>query len=75
MFKDDFENLDILSPRYGYDLDVSDLFNAWEHHKYDNVLTYRDHGHVSKFTGKKAPPAPVTFMEAHDDSLEAFVQA
>ena len=38
-------------PDYPYDVDVSEMFHTWEHHKMENILTYRDKSFASKFTG------------------------
>ena len=58
---------------YGYDLDVSDMFEEWEQHKQESILTYRDKCFTSKFTGTKSPTHKFTFMNAFDDSISAFV--
>jgi hypothetical protein len=39
------------SPDYPYDVDVSDMFHTWEHHKVEDITNYRDKSFVSKFTG------------------------
>lgn len=58
---------------YPYNPDVTDIFNAWEHHKHDDVLTYRDQSFPSKFTGTPSPIHLRSFMDALDDSLETFM--
>jgi len=52
---------------------VARLFKAWEHHKMENILTYRDRAYPSVLTGTQAPPHHTVWMEALDDSLEAFL--
>ncbi len=36
---------------YPYDVDVSDMFHTWEHHKMEDITSYRDKSFSSKFTG------------------------
>lgn len=60
---------------YGYDLDIGYIFHIWEHHKHDDILTYRDQSFTSKFTGSKSPVHHSTFMDALDDSLECYLNA
>ena len=58
---------------FPYNLDVGDIFHAWEHHKDEDVLTYRDQSFPSKFTGTPSPIHLRNFMHALDDSLETFM--
>jgi len=58
---------------YPYNLDVGDIFHAWEHHKDQDVLTYRDQSFPSKFTGTPSPIHMCSFMEALDDSMQTFM--
>jgi len=58
---------------YPFNIDVTDIFNAWEDDKHNDVLTYRDKSFASKFTGTKSPIHHTTFMKALDDSLETFM--
>ena len=58
---------------YPYNLDVGDIFHAWEHHKDEDVLTYRDQSFPSKFTGTPSPIHMCSFMEALDDSMQTFM--
>lgn len=56
------------------DLDhVAATFKEWEHHKAEGILTYRDRSYVSALTGQMAPIHHTPWMEALDDSLEAFL--
>lgn len=74
-FQTDFV-LDIvkdLGTEYPYNLDVKEIFHAWEHHKDIDVLSYRDKSFASKFTGTKSPIHHTTFMKALDDSLQTFM--
>ena len=57
------------------DLDhVAETFKQWEHHKAEGILTYRDRSYVSALTGRMAPVHHTPWMQALDDSLEAFLQ-
>lgn len=57
------------------DLDhVAATFKQWEHHKSEGILTYRDRSYVSALTGNMAPTHHTPWMDALDDSLEAFLQ-
>jgi len=58
---------------FPYNLDVGDIFHAWEHHKDEDVLTYRDQSFPSKFTGTPSPIHMCSFMEALDDSMQTFM--
>jgi len=57
----------------GHDLDVSEIFFTWHHHKEIDILSYRDQSFSSKFTGTKSPIHHSTFMSALDDSKECFM--
>jgi trimethylamine monooxygenase len=52
---------------------VAEQFKEWKHHKEEDVLTYRHHSFPSTLTGTMAPPHHTPWMEARDDSLEAFL--
>jgi len=58
---------------YPYNLDTAQIFYEWEHHKEQDVLSYRDKSFASKFTGTKSPIHHTTFMKALDDSMETFM--
>ena len=67
--KDVCEGLD-----YGLDWDVAaEDFKHWEHHKEENIATYRDQSHPSPVTGSKAPVHHTLWWEALDDSMETFL--
>lgn len=59
-------------PRLDVD-EVARMFKEWEHHKVENILTYRDRSHRSTLTGTLAPVHHTPWMKALDDSLEAFL--
>ncbi|GAB0117864.1 NAD(P)-binding domain-containing protein [Acidisoma sp. 7E03] len=52
---------------------VAKLFKEWEHHKVEGILTYRDQSYPSTLTGTMAPKHHTVWMQALDDSLEAFL--
>jgi trimethylamine monooxygenase len=52
---------------------VADLFKQWEHHKEENILTYRDRSYASVITGTVSPQHHTPWMQARDDSMEAFL--
>ncbi|ACK52489.1 Flavin-containing monooxygenase [Methylocella silvestris BL2] len=56
-----------------FDLDkVAALFKEWEEDKVKSIMGYRDNSYVSIMTGNKAPPHHTKWMEALDDSFDAF---
>jgi trimethylamine monooxygenase len=52
---------------------VAATFKEWEHHKVDNILTYRDRSYRSVLTGTQAPIHHTPWMEALDDSMKTFL--
>jgi trimethylamine monooxygenase len=52
---------------------VADLLKEWKHHKEEDILGYRDHSYRSVLTGNTAPVHHTPWMQAMDDSLEAFL--
>ena len=52
---------------------VAHLFKEWEHHKEENILTYRDRSYPSVITGNLSPKHHTKWLEALDDSKEAFL--
>jgi trimethylamine monooxygenase len=52
---------------------VAKMFKEWEHHKIDNILTYRDQSHRSLLTGTLAPVHHTPWMKALDDTMDAFL--
>ena len=58
-----------------FDVDlVCEVFKHWEHHKEDNILTYRDQSHPSACTGTVAPIHHTLWADAMDDSMAAFLK-
>lgn len=67
---------DLLAPTDYPRLDVdavAKMFKDWEHHKMEDILTYRDRSHKSVLTGTVAPVHHTPWMKAADDSMEAFL--
>ena len=61
----------------GYNADVGKsaaLFHKWEHDKDDNISTYRDKSFTCIYTGTPAPKMKTPWLQAFDDSTEAFVK-
>lgn len=57
-----------------FDLDAAaNAFKTWEHHKVENILTYRDQAFVSPCNGEKAPVHHTPWLNALDDSMAAFL--
>lgn len=59
-------------PRLDVDA-VAATFKEWEHHKMEDILTYRDRSYKSVLTGTQAPIHHTPWMRALDDSLETFL--
>jgi len=59
-------------PRLDVDM-CARLFKEWEHHKTEGILTYRDRAYPSTLTGNMAPVHHTPWMQALDDSMEAFL--
>jgi trimethylamine monooxygenase len=53
---------------------MAELFKQWEHHKGEGIVTYRDRSYPSTLTGTMAPEHHTKWMQALDDSLEAFLE-
>ncbi|MDC5024971.1 NAD(P)/FAD-dependent oxidoreductase [Acinetobacter baumannii] len=62
----DYPNFDIEAMRL--------IFMEWKHHKKENIMTFRDHTYKSAITGTMAVPHHTTWINALDDSLEAYLQ-
>jgi trimethylamine monooxygenase len=52
---------------------VAELFKEWEHHKAEDILTYRDRTYPSVITGTMSPVHHTRWMEALDDSMASFL--
>ena len=57
-----------------FDVDaVSRTFMEWEHHKEADIMGYRDNAYRSIMTGTMSPKHHTPWMEAMDDSIEAYL--
>ena len=63
---------DVDYPSFDLDLTVEE-FKEWEHHKEENILTYRDKSFRSPCTGNMAPLHREPWLKAMDDALESYV--
>lgn len=52
---------------------MADIFKEWEHDKEADILGYRNKSYRSTLTGTMAPVHHTPWMDAMDDSLEAFL--
>ena len=52
---------------------VNRTFMEWEHHKEADIMGFRDNSYRSVMTGTQAPKHHTPWMEAMDDSLEAYL--
>ena len=52
---------------------MGELFKEWKRDKEKDILGYRNKSYRSTMTGTIAPPHHTPWMEAMDDSLEAFL--
>ena len=54
--------------------EVAEMFKQWMRDKREGILDYRNKSYRSTITGTLAPPHHTPWMEAMDDSLEAFLR-
>lgn len=59
-------------PRFDVE-EMAKLFKMWQDDKHADILGYRNKSYRSTMTGNMAPPHHTPWMEAMDDSLEAFL--
>ena len=52
---------------------VRETFMEWKHHKKENIMTFRDYSFKSLMTGTMSPPHHTPWIDALDDSLEAYM--
>ena len=50
-------------------------FKNWEHHKEEDIMTYRNNSFSSAVTGTVAPIHHTPWSEAMDDSMKAFMES
>jgi trimethylamine monooxygenase len=49
-------------------------FLQWKKHKQENIMAFRDNTYCSLMTGTMATPHHTPWIDALDDSLEAYLQ-
>src|SRR5690606_26062310 len=54
--------------------EMAEMFKQWMRDKREGILDYRNKSYRSTITGTLAPPHHTPWMEAMDDSLEAFLR-
>ena len=52
---------------------VNKTFMDWEHHKHEDIMDFRNNSYKSLMTGTQAPPHHTKWLDAMDDSMEAFL--
>lgn len=52
---------------------VNKTFLEWKNHKKENIMAFRDHSYRSLITGTMSPPHHTPWIDALDDSLEAYL--
>ena len=58
-----------------FDIDAAnEAFFQWKKHKGESIMGFRDNGYVSPMTGTMAPPHHTPWVDALDDSLEAYLK-
>ena len=53
---------------------VNRTFVEWEHHKMDNIMSFRNNAYRSLMTGTMSPAHHTPWLEAMDDSMESYLQ-
>ena len=58
-----------------FDVDaVNETFFEWEHHKVDDIMGFRNNAYRSVMTGNMQPKHHTPWVDALDDSLEAYLR-
>ncbi|WOD07528.1 hypothetical protein [Marinomonas sp. GJ51-6] len=52
---------------------VRQTFLEWKHHKKDDIMGFRNHAYRSLMTGTMSPVHHTPWIDALDDSLEAYL--
>jgi trimethylamine monooxygenase len=61
-------------PEIDFEL-IREHFKNWEHHKEEDIMTYRNNSFSSAVTGTVAPIHHTTWAEAMDDSMKTFMES
>ena len=59
-------------PKIDFEL-IRRTFKEWEHHKVENIMTYRNKSFASPVTGSVGPKHHTDWEIAMDDSLKTFL--
>ena len=59
-------------PKIDFEL-IRKHFKDWEHHKEEDIMTYRNQSFSSPVTVTEAPSHHTPWAEAMDDSMETFL--
>lgn len=71
---DYIQNLIDMTDYPSFDIPATNkTFLEWKHHKKENIMTFRDHSYRSLMTGTMAPKHYTPWIDALDDSLEAYL--
>ncbi|MDG2238081.1 MAG: NAD(P)/FAD-dependent oxidoreductase [Arenicellales bacterium] len=52
---------------------VNKTFMEWEHHKHEDIMTFRNNAYRSLMTGTMQPAHHTPWLEAMDDSMESYL--
>ena len=52
---------------------VNKTFMEWEHHKHEDIMTFRNNAYRSLMTGNMQPVHHTAWLEAMDDSMESYL--
>ena len=61
-------------PEIDFEL-IREHFKIWEHHKEEDIMTYRNNSFSSPVTGTVAPIHHTPWAEAMDDSMKTFLKS
>jgi trimethylamine monooxygenase len=53
---------------------VNKTFMEWEHHKHEDIMTFRNNSYKSLITGKKSPLHHTEWLDELDDSMKAYIK-
>ena len=57
-----------------FDIEATNkTFMEWEHHKAENIMGFRNNAYRSLMTGTMSPTHHTPWLEALDDSMEAYL--
>jgi trimethylamine monooxygenase len=71
---DNIQELVDLTDYPSFDIEgTNQTFMEWEHHKHDDIMTFRNNAYKSLMTGTQAPLHHTEWKEAMDDSMESYL--